>query len=57
MATTTEARAPRAQALQQEKPLSEKPVDYNWRGSLARCNSRKLACSNKDQAQPKIKNT
>ena len=48
-ATTTEAHTPRACALQQEKPQQQKALAPQ-RVALARCNEKKLACSNEDPA-------
>ena len=50
------ARAPRAQAPQQEKPLQWEARALQRRVAPTRCNQRKPAHSNKDPTQPKIKN-
>ena len=55
-ATTTEARAPRARAPRQEKPLRWEACAPQWRVVPARCNWRKPVPSNKDPTQPKIIN-
>ena len=46
---------PRAQALQEEKPLDEKPECCNQRVAPTRHSWRKLMCSSEDPEQPKKK--
>ena len=55
-ATTTEPRAPRAHALQQEKPLQWEARAQQWRVAPARHNLRKPVRSNKNPTQPKTNN-
>ena len=54
-ATTTEARVPRACALQREKRLQWKARAPQQRVVSAHCNERKPVCSKEDPAQPKKK--
>ena len=53
-ATTTEARAPRARALQQVKPLQQEARAPQQRVAPTRHNWRKPMHSNKDPTQQKI---
>ena len=55
-AKTTEAHAPRAHALQQEKPLQWEARAPQWRVGPTCRNERKPARSDEDPTQPKIKN-
>ena len=50
-ATTTEAQAPRARALQREKPLQAKPVHLNKRVAPAHHNRRKAHAAMKTQSK------
>ena len=51
---TTEARAPRTCAAQQEKPQQGEARAPQWRVAPAHRNYRKPACSNENPTQPKI---
>ena len=55
VAASTEACAPRAHALHQEKPLQEEALALQWRVVPTQRNQRKPAQRNEDPTKPKKK--